>query len=329
MATQGASGGRTAGQEASVGRTAGKQASGGRTAGKQAAGGRTAGKQASGGRGAEHGLAGDLVTVRGHDLHYVEVGAPAGPPVILLHSGLGSLAEWSELLPVLAAAGHRVVAYDRWGYGHSGERDDFEPPDFEDDTLDLAALLEALEMEQPVLIGLSDGGTIALMHAARSGDGVAGVLAAAAHAFLELSMVPGIEELRARFAARPELAARLAERHGPRNEAAVQAWLDGWLDRRAWLWDMRPELAAVNCPVLVVQGLDDEYAMPQHAEDIAAAIEESELALLPDVGHMVPQEAPEQLASLALEFARRVLGSDADAAGESADGATAGSGDLG
>lgn len=248
-------------------------------------------------------------------MHCVVAGDVAVRPVVLLHSGLGSVADWEAMLPALTGAGFSVVAYDRWGYGRSDHRDGFAPPDFEADVDDLSGLLGALGVSRPQLVGHSDGGSIALAHAALAGDAVRSVLAVAAHAYLELKMLPGIRALQRQFEDDPGMRDKLAAKHGPRAEPMARAWFAGWLRREAWQWDMREKLAAVRCPTLVVQGLEDEYATPDHARDIAAAVAGAELELLPGVGHMVPQAVPDQFNSLAVEFAERTAVMEQDVTG--------------
>ncbi len=81
--------------------------------------------------------------------------------------------------------------------------------------------------------------------------------------------------------------------HGEKTEAVFYNWYNGWYSERNRSWDMRPELGKIACPALVVQGEADEYASPQHARDLAAAIPGAELWLEPGAGHMLPQDEPD------------------------------------
>jgi len=242
------------------------------------------------------------LAVAGHRLEWRSVGPPGGPSVVLLHSGLGSLHDWRAVAPALVAAGWRVVAYDRWGYGGSDPRPGFAPPDFEPDQADLAAVLDRVVGGPAALIGHSDGGTIALTCAARAPERVTRLVAVAAHAYVELKMRPGIAGIAARYDGDSRFREAFARRHGTKAEALARSWFAGWTTREAWAWDMRPELGAISCPTLVLQGFDDEHATAQHARDIADAIRGAELVLLPDAGHMLPQEATDAFLAHALAF---------------------------
>lgn len=253
-------------------------------------------------RGSQAEVRANAAAVSGHRLHWLELGDPRAPAVVLLHSGLGSAREWSEQLRVLAGLGYRAIAYDRWGYGLSDGREGFAPPTFGDDVGDLQDLLDVWGEPRAVLIGLSDGGTVALELAARQPERVAGVLAAAAHAYVEDKTLLGIRELQRQYAENPAFRERLELRHGRRTAHIARDWFAGWLRDDALRWDIRPELASIQCAALIVQGTKDAFATTEHARAIADAIPGARLALLEGVGHMIPQEAPERFDRLVREF---------------------------
>lgn len=144
-----------------------------------------------------------------------------------------------------------------------------------------------------VLIGQSDGGTIALYFAAQYPQRVAALVTVAAHIYIEPKMQPGIEDIRQTFEQDTRFRAGLRRLHGDKTEAVFRNWYEGWRKPVSLAWDMRPLLRQITCPTLVVQGMDDEHATPQHAGDLAAAIPGAELWLEADVGHMLPQDKPE------------------------------------
>ena len=231
--------------------------------------------------------------VNGRQLNVELHGPEQGRPVVLLHHGLGSTRAWRAQVPALTQAGYRSVVYDRWGYGASTPRPNLAVPGFEDDLADLHALLDLLEISEVVLVGHSDGGTIALYYASQHPERVTCLATVAAHIYLEPKMEPGIQALRATFEQDTRFRKGLERVHGRQFEAMFYNWFDGWHQPAALEWDMRPLLDQIICPAWIVQGEQDEHATPQHAQDIAAGIPESRLWLVPDARHMLPQELPE------------------------------------
>ena len=243
-----------------------------------------------------------MLRVNGHELFLREAGPADGRLVVLLHTGLGSTADWRDHLGALASRGYRAVAYDRWGYGRSAQRAQFAPPHFQADVDDLTALLGALGRSRAALVGHSDGGTIALDMAARHPERVAALVVVAAHVYVEVKTVAGIRALQSRHACDPAMSAALLRRHGPKAGPLAEAWFRAWSRPEAWLWDMRARLGAVRCPTLVVQGEADEFATVTHARRIAAAVSGARLWLEPGVGHLLPQTVPDAFGARLISF---------------------------
>jgi pimeloyl-ACP methyl ester carboxylesterase len=228
--------------------------------------------------------------VNGHNL-FVEISGPEkGHVVMLLHHGLGSVQAWTEQVPALVEAGYRVVAYDRWGYGDSDPRPGLDLPTFSSDLNDLDCLMEQLGILKATLIGHSDGGTIALYFAALQPMKVSCLVTVAAHIYVELKMEPGIMGVRQAFEAKKHFRNGMQYAHGEKYEAVFNNWFEGWHRPEMLAWDMRPILGQIRCPTLVVQGVEDEHASPQHAMDIASSIPGAELWLIPGAKHLLPQE---------------------------------------
>jgi pimeloyl-ACP methyl ester carboxylesterase len=242
--------------------------------------------------------------INGHQLYVEWHGPQAGPPVLLLHHGLGSTRAWRAQAPALAAAGFRVLVYDRWGYGKSAPRPGpgLGQPDFAADRADLLALLDAAGWAQVSLVGHSDGGTIALYAAAEHPERVRALLVAAAHIYIEPRMVAAMAALVQQFQTDSRFRTGLQRVHGAQFETVFHHWHAGWQQTPAQDWDMRPQLAYITCRTLVTQGEADEHATPQHARDTAAAIPGAALWLVPQVGHMLPQDAPELFNARLIEF---------------------------
>ena len=244
--------------------------------------------------------------INGHELYVVQEGSPDAQVIFFLHQGLGSVQSWKGQISFFASHNFRVVAYDRWGYGHSASRLQFSMPDFEDDLLDLRAIYDSLSIRQAVLIGHSDGGTIALNYAARFPKSVLCVITVAAHIYAEAKMASGIESVRIAYETQPVFQQGLKRLHGEKTEAVFFDWYNGWSKPENLDWNIQALLKRIRCPVLVVQGEEDEHATPKHAEDIARGIERSELWLVPGARHMLPQDIPEIFNIKALSFIKGV-----------------------
>jgi len=240
--------------------------------------------------------------INGRNLNVEARGPADGPAVILLHHGLGSTRAWKELTTLLAEEGWRVIAYDRWGYGKSEPRPSLSVPDFSDDLDDLSELMDKLRLKQAALVGHSDGGTIALYFAAHCPERVAGLATVAAHIYVEPKMEPGIESIRSAYEGDALFRKAFRRVHGEKSQAVFWNWYNGWCRPENMGWDMRPLLGSIGIPTLVVQGLQDEHATPQHARDIASAIPGAILWLVDGAKHMFPQDTPERFNPRLLDF---------------------------
>lgn len=244
-------------------------------------------------------------------IEYQWVGAdgPDAPLVVFLHEGLGSVAMWRDFPSALCAAtGCRGLVYSRPGYGHSTPRapDEHWGPDFLHRQAHevLPALLRALGLDTlatpPWLFGHSDGGSIALLHAARFPERVAGAIVLAPHIFVEDLSIRSIAQAREAYL-RADLRQRLARYHA-NPDSAFWGWNGIWLDPAFRNWRIDTELSAIRCPVLAVQGLDDEYGTLAQIEGIAAAVPGTELLTLADCGHSPQRDQPEGLIHGAAAF---------------------------
>ena len=242
------------------------------------------------------------LVINGHQLYVITRGPEDGPAVVLLHHGLGFARAWRRQAPALATAGYHVILYDRWGYGKSAPRPALSLPCFEDDQSDLLTLLDNMGIKRAALIGHSDGGTIALYFAAAHPERVACLATIAAHIYVEPKMGIGIVGVRQAFENDADFRQRFQRAHGKQYQQVFDNWFNGWSKPEHLSWDMRPVLRQIHCPVLVIQGLEDEHATPQHAKDIAAAIPGAELWLIPGAGHMLQRDAARELNQKLLEF---------------------------
>lgn len=226
-------------------------------------------------------------TVNGHNLHYETTGDPANPPLILLHQGLGSAAEWQPQVDAFSPS-YYVINFDRWGYGRSDPRPGFGPNYLFDDTQEAIALLDHLNIRDAFILGHSDGGTIALLLAAQRPDLARALAIEAAHIYYEPRIHQGISDMVERTRRSKAVESYLARLHGPEKARVfIDHWFSRWLSAENLPDQIVPAelLASITCPVLVIQGVEDQYALPQHAIDIDTALPDSELWLIPEVDH--------------------------------------------
>ena len=226
-------------------------------------------------------------------------------PVIFLHEGLGSVAMWRDWpREVCRAAGRAGFVYSRRGYGRSQSIPDIRgagrlKPDYmHREALDvLPGLLAQLGVEQPVLLGHSDGGTIALIHAAHYP--VRACIVMAPHVIVEDVSVQAIEDSRQAWS-KTELRARLARYHDDVDTAFWQ-WNDIWLDPAFRSFDIRADCRRIHAPVLAMQGRDDTYGTLRQIEEIVPA-GPIRREVLPDCGHSPYRDQPQLTRELVARF---------------------------
>lgn len=238
-----------------------------------------------------------FATAAGRSLAYEWVGEQlGGPTLVFLHEGLGSIRQWRDFpARVAAATGCRALVYDRYGYGQS---DVLQEPRrsvrfMHDEALRaLPDLLSGLGVEKPVLVGHSDGASIALIHAG-AGHAVRGVVAMAPHVFIEPVCLSSIREAVATFES-GDLPARLARYHRDARRT-FYGWADVWLDPDFERWDIRGDfLPRLGCPVLGIQGREDEYGTMAQLDEIARRVQgPCELLKLERCGHSPFRDQPQ------------------------------------
>jgi 3-oxoadipate enol-lactonase len=268
------------------------------------------------------------VSVPGATLLVIDEGPSDGPPIVLLHAGIADSRAWDALVPHLVAAGHRVIRYDRRGFGRTITED----VEFSN-RADLVAILDALGIERTVLVGNSQGGQIAIDTAIEYPDRVAAVVGVGAGlggfegetSAEELALFEGMEALEERLDAGET--AVLDEL----LDLDVAVWVDGPgqpSDRvpaplrdlvRAMDRDhydpgrvqgrpipLRPpaaeRLTELRIPVLAVAGALDVGDVAETARHLAASLPAATAVVWPDVAHLFGMEAPERLAGLILDF---------------------------
>lgn len=234
------------------------------------------------------------------------------PLLVFVHEGLGSLAMWRDFPQRLCdAANCRGLVYSRPGYGRSTPRAAQEQwgVDFmHRQALEvLPALLTALQIDtavdKPWLFGHSDGGSIALLYAARFAQLIAGAIVLAPHIHVEDISIASIEQARVAYL-EADLKHRLARYHDE-PDSAFWGWNRIWLDPLFRRWSIEAELASISCPLLAMQGLDDEYGTLAQIHGIARQVPQAELLELAHCGHSPQRDQAAQVIDAAIEFVAR------------------------
>jgi pimeloyl-ACP methyl ester carboxylesterase len=234
----------------------------------------------------------------------------AAPTLVLLHEGLGSVAIWNSFPDQLAAAtGAGVLAYSRAGYGRSSPSRLPRPVSFMHDEARavLPRVLDAVGFRRGLLVGHSDGASIATIYAGSVQDHrVRGLALMAPHFFTEDMGIAEIARAKAAFE-QGALRGKLARLHADPDNA-FHTWCDPWLHPDFRQWELTDELAHIRVPILIVQGENDQYGTIRQIE---VAREECycpvEVALLPNTRHAPYREAPEAALRAIADLANRLL----------------------
>jgi len=263
----------------------------------------------------ESALAQISLRAAGHELrgHWRGATPDQAPTLVFLHDALGSVRLWRDFPDQLArATGCGALLYDRWG---SGESEPLSRPYSNDYLLDeaLHALPEVLsktEIKEAVLIGQSDGASIALAYAGAFPELVRGVIALSPHLFREARTLGAIREQIADFA-HGDLKSRLRRHHGERTERLFERLVEVWTGAGPGAgWGLEPQIAKVRCPVLAIQGEDDEFFSAAQLEALAPLLPgRLETLRIPGCGHYPMHQARNEVLAAAIRFIRGVTAS--------------------
>lgn len=253
-----------------------------------------------------------LYEIDGHQLEWRRWGrrrrAVAGPTIVLLHEGLGCVERWRDFPADLAAAtGLDVLAYSRHGYGASSP---FTQPRtvrymHHEALVVLPAVLHQAGVGSHVLVGHSDGASIALIHEGCGRGSAEALVVIAPHIYVEDVAIRRIAAIRDEFE-RTDMRERL-DRHHTDAEATFRGWNDIWLSEAFRAWNIESCLPAITCPVLALQGTDDEFATMAMLDGIVAGVGGPVRAgLVPGAAHAPHIEAPEATLALVAGFIAEV-----------------------
>ncbi|WP_137163587.1 alpha/beta fold hydrolase [Pseudomonas asiatica] len=230
-----------------------------------------------------------------------------GAPIVLLHDSLGCVALWREFPAQLAqTTGHRVIAYDRLGFGRSDAHPGSLRLGFVEDEAQqgFTALREHFGIGDFIVFGHSVGGGMAVACAAAFASQCVGLITESAQAFVEARTLEGIRVADQQFA-EPGQLQRLERYHGGKAEWVLRAWVDNWLSEHFADWSLDAVLPQVRCPLLSLHGDNDEFGSPAHPERLVAlAGGPGLMRLLQGCGHVPHREQAERVLAEVLHFLR-------------------------
>ena len=247
-----------------------------------------------------------IVTIDGRALEVRAIDASAvdHPTLVFLHEGIGSISLWRDFPDRLATAtGCGAIVYSRYGYGQSEVLAEPRAVDYmHREALDvLPALLQSLGVGRHILVGHSDGASIALIYAsAAARPGLEGVLLEAPHVFVEPMNIEAITATRETFVA-TDLAARLARHHRDPTKTFV-GWNDVWLSPAFRSWNIESYLARIAVPVLAMQGFDDEYGTMAQIDRVMALVPNCRELRIPHCGHSPHRGQPAVVLAAMTDF---------------------------
>ena len=232
------------------------------------------------------------------------------PTIVFLHDSLGSVQLWRDFPEKLAEATQcNFLIYDRLGYGKSFPMTTHKR---ENNYMELEAdllndLLSELNINDAILFGHSDGGTIALITASKYSEKVKALICEAGHIFVEDITVKGVKDALNAYKT-TNLQERLQKYHGDKVDTIVKAWTEIWLSDQFRTWNIEPLLKNIACPLLFLQGENDEYgSLDQVDKTVTQVSGNSEKFIIPNVGHTPHKETPDIVLNKATEFVNSII----------------------
>jgi pimeloyl-ACP methyl ester carboxylesterase len=256
-----------------------------------------------------------LISVAGHRLEYawIEPQTEAMPTLVFLHEGLGSVSLWRDFPAALCRrTGCAGLVYDRQGHGGSGPLLGPRSVRFMHDEalVVLPAVLETFRIRRPILVGHSDGGSIALIYEGSRIGETAGLILEAPHVFVEDLTIESIGSIQKQYET-GGLRAKLARHHGEKVDPLFRSWSDVWLSADFRGWNIEEYLTGVRPPTLLIQGLDDVYGTKKQVDTIATALgDRCETIMLAQCGHFPHIDQRAAVEAAMSEFVSRFRGKD-------------------
>jgi pimeloyl-ACP methyl ester carboxylesterase len=231
--------------------------------------------------------------------------------IVILHEGLGSVALWKDFPQLLASrTGCGVLVYSRYGLGNSDRLLEKRPVKFmhHEGEVVLPELLDKLNITRPILLGHSDGGSIAIIFAGKYPERPRALVLEAPHVFVEDLSVASIAQAKVAYVT-TDLPRKLGRYH-QHVDATFWGWNDIWLDPKFRSWNIEEYLPAIRCPVLCIQGEDDEYGTIAQVKAIQSRVPATEIVVLANCKHSPHRDQPEATLEKMVEFVAGVAGSE-------------------
>ncbi|HEV8610279.1 MAG TPA: alpha/beta hydrolase [Thermoanaerobaculia bacterium] len=250
--------------------------------------------------------------VLGQHLEYRWIGPrpDEAPSIVFLHEGLGSAATWRDFPDRMASAtGCGALVYSRMGYGASDPVFGRRPVRFmHDEALEvLPAVIERFELRDVVLFGHSDGASIAIIYAGALLAPIRALVLEAPHVFVEPICIESITRIAQAYET-TRLRERLARYHGDNTDSMLRTWTDVWLRPEFQRWNIEEYLQAIESPVLVVQGEDDDYGTVRQVDAVVTQVSGPVKSLvLAHCGHSPHSDQPDEVLEAARRFVRQAL----------------------
>jgi pimeloyl-ACP methyl ester carboxylesterase len=231
------------------------------------------------------------------------------PTIVMLHEGLGSIALWKDFPEQVAAAtGCGVLIYSRYGHGKSDRLAEPRGTNFmhREAHIVLPELLRHFAIENPILLGHSDGASISLIYAGTHPSRVGALILEAPHVFVEEFGLRSTVAIRTLYES-TDLRQKLVRYHDHVDEM-FRGWNDIWLAPEFRRWNIEEYLPRITCPILVIQGENDEYGTIAHLETIQRQTRATQALILPGCGHSPHRERPTETLAAVTSFVKKIVG---------------------
>lgn len=234
---------------------------------------------------------------------------PNNPTLIFHHDSLGCVELWRDFPSFIANKSNcNLLVYDRFGYGKSSS---FLTEKRENNYMELEAdflnkLIEKFEIEECILFGHSDGGTISLIAGAKYPEKIKAIITEGAHIFVEEVTLEGIRQAKKSYHT-TDLKTKLEKYHGEKTQALFDAWTETWLNPKFYNWNIEHLLPAIKCPIFAIQGVDDEFGSIDQIEGIEKGCQQTIFFIIPNAKHSPHKEAWELTELLVIDFLRKIL----------------------
>ncbi len=231
------------------------------------------------------------------------------PTLIFLHDSLGCVELWRDFPHTIALKTKcNLLVYDRFGYGKSSS---FLTEKRENNYMELEAdflneLLEKLQINEVILFGHSDGGSISLIAAAKYPKKIKAIITEGAHIFVEEVTLEGVRQAKESYRS-TDLKLKLEKYHGEKTQILFDAWTETWLNPFFLNWNIEHFLRLIKCPTLAIQGVDDEFGSIDQVEGIEKGCQQTFFFIIPNAKHSPHKEARELTELLVVDFLRKIL----------------------